>query len=44
MSIKFALCTPFGARPPCAWALTTNKLSLLLVTDCQEQETYTNSS
>ncbi|GHO53474.1 hypothetical protein KSB_19490 [Ktedonobacter robiniae] len=36
--------TPFGARPPCAWTLTTNKLSLLLVTDCREQETYKNSS
>lgn len=36
--------TPFGARPPCPWALTMTNLSPLLATDCREQETYANSS
>ena len=44
LSLFCMLGTPFGARPPCAWALTMNNLSPLLKTNCQERETYTNSS
>lgn len=44
LSLFCMLGTPFGARPPSAWALILHNLSSLLATHGREQESYTNSS